>query len=156
MNAFTELEGLVNALGDAVVVCDAEGRITFWNASAERIFGFTQAEAIGASLDIIIPERMRKRHWDGYNKSMATGVTRYGTTVLSVPAVDKAGRTLSIGFTVAMLRDAAGKVTAIASVMRDETERFHRDRDLRGKVRDLEAQLQAASVAIQRPGPDLP
>jgi len=148
MNAFRDFEGLVNAVGDAVVVCDAEGRITLWNAGAVRIFGFTETEAIGASLDIIIPERMRKRHWDGYHKSMATGVTRYGDTVLSVPAVDKAGRSLSIGFTVAMLRDAAGKVTAIASVMRDETERFHRDRELRAKVRDLEARLQAGPVTI--------
>lgn len=148
MNAFRDFEGLVNAVGDAVVVCDAEGRITLWNPGAVRIFGFTETEAIGASLDIIIPERMRKRHWDGYHKSMATGVTRYGDTVLSVPAVDKAGRSLSIGFTVAMLRDAAGKVTAIASVMRDETERFHRDRELRAKVRDLEARLQAGPVTI--------
>lgn len=148
MDAFRDFEGLVNAVGDAVVVCDAEGRITLWNAGAVRIFGFTETEAIGASLDIIIPERMRKRHWDGYHKSMATGVTRYGDTVLSVPAIDKAGRSLSIGFTVAMLHDAAGEVTAIASVMRDETERFHRDRELRAKVRDLEARLQAGSVTI--------
>lgn len=147
MNAFDDFAGLVNAVGDAVCVCDAEGRITLWNPAAERIFGFTAAEAIGASLDIIIPERMRKRHWDGYHKSMATGVTRYGDTVLSVPAVDKAGRALSIGFTVAMLYDAAGKVTAIASVMRDETERFHRDRELRARLRDLEARLTAATVA---------
>lgn len=147
MTTFTDFEGLVGAIGDAVCVCDTEGRITYWNAAAERIFGFAAAEAVGRSLDIIIPERLRKRHWDGFHNSMATGVTRYGTTILSVPAVDKAGRTLSVGFTVAMLRDAGGKVIAIAAVMRDETERFHRDRALRDKVRDLEARLHAATLA---------
>ena len=144
--AGTDFEALVAAVGDAVVACDAQGRIILWNAAAERMFGFTPAEAMGNSLDIIIPERLRKRHWDGYDKTMATGITRYGTDVLRVPAVNKAGTPMSIAFTVAMLFTPDEKVSAIVSVIRDDTSRFNEDRALRKRVTELEAQL-AASAA---------
>ncbi len=147
MSQFTEFDALVHSVGDAVVVCDAAGKIIFWNGAAERMFGFTQAEALGNSLDIIIPERMRGRHWDGYHKSMETGETKYGNDVLRVPAIGKAGKTLSIAFTVAMLHGPDGKVAAIASVMRDETERFNQDRALRKRVQELEAQLRAKEAS---------
>lgn len=140
-----DMQALVAAVGDAVVVCDAAGAIVVWNGAAERIFGFTAGEAIGQSLDIIIPEKMRKRHWDGYHKSMATGETRYGNDVLRVPAINKAGEPLSIAFTVAMLFGPDGKVSSIASVMRDETKRFHEDRAMRKRIQELEAQLRAAT-----------
>lgn len=140
-------EKLVNALGDAVVVCDKAGTITFWNTGAERMFGFTKAEAEGASLDIIIPEKQRKPHWNGYNVTMETGRTKYGSDVLRVPALTKSGATISIAFTVALLHDAEGKVSAIASVMRDETERFNRDRAMRKKINELEAKLAANPTA---------
>jgi PAS domain S-box-containing protein len=107
------------------------------------MFGFTEAEALGQRMDMIIPERLRKRHWDGFDKSMATGTTRYGHDVLRVPAVDKAGRALSIAFTVAMLFDAEGKVSAVASVIRDETDRFAEERALRKRLTELEAQRAA-------------
>lgn len=136
-------EALVNALGDAVVVCDAAGLITYWNPAAERMFGFTQADAIGASLDIIIPEKQRQRHWDGYHVTMATGVTKYGHDTLRVPALTKSGATISIAFSVAMLHGPDGKVNAIASVMRDETDRFNKDRALRKRISELEAEARA-------------
>jgi PAS domain S-box-containing protein len=141
MSEFKEFEALVNAVGDAVAVCDADGKIIFWNGAAERIFGFTQAEALGSSLDIIIPERMRERHWDGYHKTMETGQTRYGNDVLRVPAIGKGGKPLSIAFTVALLYGLDGKVAAIASIIRDETERFNQDRTLRKRLHELEALL---------------
>ncbi|OYY31013.1 MAG: histidine kinase, partial [Azorhizobium sp. 35-67-15] len=94
---------LVHAIGDAVIVSGADGAITLWNPAAERMFGFTPDEAMGQSLDIIIPERLRKRHWDGYHETMRTGETRYGTQLLRVPAVHKDGRAMSIAFTVALL-----------------------------------------------------
>lgn len=144
MTATIDFEAMANAIGDAIVVCNAEGRITYWNAAATRIFGFTAEDALGASLDIIIPERMRKRHWDGYHASMRTGTTRYGNDVLRVPAVGKAGKQISIAFTVAMLYGADGRVNAIASVMRDETERFESDRALRKRVSELEARLKGS------------
>lgn len=143
MSTGVDLQTLLGAMGDAMVLCDAKGQVTVWNPAAERIFGFTEAEALGQRMDMIVPERLRKRHWDGYDKSMQTGKTRYAHDVLRVPAVDKAGRALSIAFTVFMLYDDDGKVTACGSVIRDETDRFEQDRALRKRLADLEAQLAA-------------
>ena len=138
-----DLSALVNGLGDAVIVCDTNGAIVLWNAAATYIFGHSEAEALGQSLDLIIPERLRKRHWDGYQKTMETGITRYGHDVLRVPAIDKQGNSLSIAFTVSLLMGTDGQVAAIASVVRDETSRFNEDRALRKRLTELEAQLAA-------------
>jgi PAS domain S-box-containing protein len=143
-------QALLSAIGDALVVCDAEGRVIVWNAAAERMFGHSGAEALGQRMDMIVPERLRKRHWDGYDQSMATGKTRYAHDVLRVPAVDKAGRAMSIAFTVFMIYDADGKVSACGSVIRDETDRFTEDRALRKRIAELEAKLAAGPGA----GPD--
>jgi PAS domain S-box-containing protein len=140
-----DLNELVAAMGDAVVVTDAGGAITLWNPAAERIFGFSQSEALGRSLDLIIPERLRGRHWDGFHKTMQTGHTKYGTDLLRVPAVDKAGRSMSIAFSVALLRSAVGTPTAIAAIIRDETSRFNEERNLRKRLAELEAQQAARS-----------
>lgn len=138
MHSAIDFQQLVNAVGDAIVVCDASGAITFWNPAAERLFGFAEQEALGRSLDLIIPERQRQRHWDGYNKTMQTGKTRYGNDVLRVPALHKDGRTLSIAFTVAMLFSADKTVTAIIAIIRDETARFSEERSLRKRLAELE------------------
>jgi PAS domain S-box-containing protein len=138
MHSDIDFKQLVNAVGDAIVVCDASGAITFWNPAAERLFGFAEQEALGQSLDLIIPERQRQRHWDGYNKTMQTGQTRYGNDVLRVPALHKDGRTLSIAFTVAMLFSAEKSVTAIIAIIRDETARFSEERSLRKRLAELE------------------
>jgi PAS domain S-box-containing protein len=143
MNTSIDLAALVAAVGDAVMVCDAHGAITLWNPACERMFGHTEAEALGKSMDLIIPERLRKRHWEGYDKTMATGITKYGHDVLRVPAVDKHGNPLSIAFTVALLHTSDGKVSAIASIIRDETSRFNDERALKKRVAELEAQLGA-------------
>ena len=136
-----DLKQLVEGAGDSIIVCDAEGAIVLWNKASERIFGFTPADALGKSLDLIIPERQRQRHWDGYNKTMATGITRYGADLLKVPALHKEGRTLSIAFTVSLLQDADGKVTGIVAFVRDETARFAEDRKLRARLVELEAKI---------------
>jgi PAS domain S-box-containing protein len=142
-----DLNQLVAAMADAIVVTDASGAITLWNAAAERMFGFPASEALGQSLDLIIPERLRNRHWEGFRKTMLTGQTKYGTDLLRVPALDKAGRTLSIAFTVALLQPADGKPAAIAAVIRDETARFNEERSLRKRLAELEAQLKERSAA---------
>ncbi|HWX02293.1 PAS domain-containing protein [Collimonas sp.] len=146
MSSAIDLDQLVQAVGDAIVISDAGGAITLWNPAAERMFGFSQQDALGKSLDLIIPERQRQRHWDGYQKTMESGVTRYGNDVLRVPAVHKDGHTLSIAFTVALLRTPAGKVAAIVAVIRDESSRFAEDRALRKRLAEFEARL-AAQVA---------
>ena len=137
---------LVQAMGDAVVVVDVAGNIVLWNPAATRIFGFTEEEALGRSLDIIIPERQRGRHWEGYDKTVATGVTRYGSSLLRVPALHRDGGTLSIAFTVALLTSADGKVEAVASVIRDETARFAEERALKKQVAELQARLAAGNT----------
>jgi len=129
---------VVAALGDAVVICDREGVIRFWNAAAERLFGFARTDALGKSLDLIIPERLRERHWAGFTRTMATGQTRYQHDVLRVPAMHKDGRTLSIAFTVGLLLAAQRTLTGLVAVIRDETKRFAEERDLRKRLAELE------------------
>ncbi len=134
-----DFQQLANAIGDAIIISDSQGSITFWNPAAERMFGFTQDEALGNSLDLIIPERLRGRHWDGYHKTMTTGETRYGNNVLRVPSVHKDGRSMSIAFTVALLHSPDNELTGIVAVIRDETSRFQEDRLLRKRLAELEA-----------------
>ena len=133
-----DLGQLVEGAGDGICVCDARGNIILWNAACERIFGFSREEAMGRSLDLIIPERQRQRHWDGYEKTMETGITRYGTTLLKVPSLHKSGRTISIAFTVSLLKDSDGKVNAIVAMVRDETERFAQERAMKARLAQLE------------------
>lgn len=134
-----DFEKLVAAAGDAIVVADPQGKILLWNPAAERIFGFSEAEALGGSLDLIIPERLRQRHWDGYDKVMRSGTTRYGAEVLRVPALRKDGRPLSIAFTVALLKDAQGRVEAIAAIVRDDTARWNEERALRKSLAERQS-----------------
>ena len=143
MNTAIDCKQLVASIGDAVVVSDAKGVIVLWNVGAERIFGHSEAEALGKTLDIITPERLRQRHWEGYDKSMATGTTKYGNDLLRVPAIHKDGRTMSIAFTVAMLFEPDGKVGSIVAIIRDETIRFAEDRVMRKRITELEAQIAA-------------
>ena len=138
------LSQLVAGAADAIVVCDAAGSITLWNRAAERVFGFTEADALGQSLDMIIPQRQRERHWEGYHKTMATAVTKYGADVLRVPALHKDGHTISIAFTVSMLFSQDRKVTGIAAIVRDETARFTEDRKLRARLVEAEAKIKRA------------
>ena len=143
MQTTTDYKQLVQALGDAIVASDASGTIVLWNPAAERMFGFTESEALGKSLDIIIPQRQQQRHWDGYHQTMATGTTRYGNDVLRVPAVHKDGHGLSIAFTVALLYTPDNNVSVIVAVIRDETIRFTEERNLKKRLTELEIQLAA-------------
>jgi PAS domain S-box-containing protein len=126
------LAELLRQLADAVVIADADGTITFWNQAATRLFGWPAHEAVGRSLDLIIPQRLRARHWAGYRETMATGHTSYGDRLLEVPALHRDGRSLSIAFTVTLMHEAdGGAPTAIAAVLRDDTERWQERRRLR-------------------------
>jgi len=123
---------LVHETSDAIVYADAEGRISFWNRGAEQIFGFAASEAIGKTLDIIIPENLRKRHWDGYEETVRTGKTRYGAgDLLAVPALRKDGARISVEFTILPFRDRLGRILGIAATLRDVTKRFEEMKVLR-------------------------
>ena len=120
---------------DAIVYADSQGVIRFWNHGAERVFGFAESEALGQSLGIIIPERLRARHRAGYTATTRSGVTRYGTgEILAVPATHKDGRRISVEFTVLPFRDEAGRMIGIAAILRDVTARFEEMRMLRAQV----------------------
>jgi PAS domain S-box-containing protein len=129
-----DFKALVSHIGEAVIISDRNENILFWNASAQRIFGYSQAEALGKTLSIITPERFRERHSKGYFHTMETGKTKYGNTLLRVPAVHKDGRSISIAFSVTMIFDDQDKPMAIAAIIRDETERFQEERKLKEKL----------------------
>ena len=129
-------EAILSTQSDAIVGADKQGLIIFWNPGAERIFGYSSAEAIGQSLDIIIPARLRRRHWDGYQRVMNGGESRYGHgDLLAVPGITKDDRSLSLEFTIIPLRndDAEGPI-GLAAIMRDVTKRFEETRALKRKL----------------------
>ena len=131
---------MLREMPDAVIYSDAKGQICFWNVGATRIFGFSESEALGQSLDIIIPENLRQRHWIGNEHTMRTGQTRYGAgDLLAVPAIRKDGARVSIEFTIVPFRDASGAMVGIAAVLRDVTKRYEEMKDLQRQIRSLQA-----------------
>ena len=130
-------EAVLSTASDAIVAADRNGTIFFWNPGAERVFGFSSTDAVGQSLDIIIPDRLRKRHWDGYGQVMASGESRYGHgEILAVPALTKGGNTISVEFTIIPLRGDAGDLIGLAAIMRDVTKRFEEMRELKRRLAD--------------------
>ena len=128
-------DAIVSADSDAIVAADKDGTILFWNPGAERIFGYMSADAVGRSLDIIIPLRLRKRHWDGYFQVMKSGESRYGHgDVLAVPGTTKSGKGISLEFTIVPLRSEVGELLGLAAIMRDVTKRFEEKRALERKL----------------------
>ncbi|MGM0583657.1 MAG: PAS domain-containing protein [Pseudomonadota bacterium] len=132
---------LVANMPDALVVSDREGVIRFWNAAAERIFGFSPSEALGETLDIITPESLRARHWAGYRQTMRTGRTKYGAgDLLSVPALRQDGTRISIQFSILPLKGADGALEGVAAVMRNVTAEFEERKALRNELAQLRPQ----------------
>lgn len=130
-------EALLATASDAIIATDRGGVVTFWNPGAERIFGFSSAEAVGQSLDLIIPDNLRTRHWDGYHRAMTTGESRYGHgDLLSVPGLTKDGRRISVEFTIVLLRDANDRPAGTAAILRDVTRRFEETRKLKRELAD--------------------
>lgn len=126
---------LLASASDAIVASDREGAIVFWNPGAERIFGFSAAEALGQSLDLIIPEPQRARHWEGYDRVIASGESRYGAgDLLAAPGIRKDGTRISLEFSIVLVKDPAGRVAAMVSVMRDVTAKFEEMRALRKRL----------------------
>ena len=131
---------LVADAPDAIIYADADGLIRFWNHGAERIFGFSKLDALGKPLDIIIPEQLRKRHRDGYARTMRTGVTRYGAgEVLAVPAIRKDGLRISVEFTILPFTGQDGQVIGIAAILRDVSSRFDEIKGLRARLAAAQA-----------------
>ena len=129
---------IVEKAADAIIFADSEGIIRLWNSAAEAIFGYTAEEALGQSLDLIVPEKVRDRHWEGYNKVMATGKTKYGKETLAVPAITKGDDRISIEFTIVLLTNDSGDPLGIAAVIRDVTARWQKEKELKKRLAELE------------------
>jgi PAS domain S-box-containing protein len=129
---------IVEGAQDAIIFADEEGIIRLWNSGAEAIFGYSVGEAMGETLDLIVPEKLREKHWEGYRKVMATGTTRYGSDLLAVPAIKKDSSRISVEFTIVLLKDDAGKPMGTAAILRDVTKRFQKEKELKKRLAELE------------------
>lgn len=128
-------DAVLSTAADAIIAIDRDNMVTFWNPGATRIFGFTRDEAVGQSLNIIIPENLRARHLEGYRNTMATGRSRYGEAdLLAVPGLRKDGSRVSVEFTIVLLKDAQGNMTGTAAILRDVTRKFEELRSLRRQL----------------------
>jgi PAS domain S-box-containing protein len=123
----------------AILFADREGKIRLWNSGAETVFGYTEKEALGQSLDLIVPERQRQRHWEGWDKVMASGVTKYGRDPLAVPAMRKDGSRISIEFNVVLVRADSGELEGVAAMVQDVTARWQKQKEMNARLAALEA-----------------
>ena len=126
----------------AIIFSDRDGIIRLWNSGAEAMFGYRAEEALGQTLDLIVPERQRSRHWEGYTRVMSTGVTRYGRELLAVPALTKDGRRISLEFSIALLHAPSGELLGATAILQDVTARWQQQKDLKSRLATLEAKLE--------------
>ena len=133
---------------DAMIYADRDGMVRLWNRGAETLFGYGADEVLGQSLDVIIPDRLRERHWEGYRKVMETGVTKYGKEILAVPAIDKDGKLISVEFTIVLVHDTSGGPVGTAAVIRDVTARRQRDMELKRRLAELESSCKARQTDV--------
>ena len=136
---------IVGESNDAIMFSDKSGIIRLWNGGAERMFGYTSLEALGQSLDLIIPENLRQRHWDGYFRVMESGTSHYSIDLLSAPALQKGGSRISTEFSMALIKDANGTMLGVASIIRDVTARWQREKELKERIKELEAHQTASA-----------
>ncbi|NVN98387.1 MAG: PAS domain S-box protein [Geobacteraceae bacterium] len=134
-------EKIVQENSDAIVFSDKEGVIRLWNRGAEAMFGYSALEATGQSLDLFIPENLRERHWEGYHKVMASGVTRYGSELLAAPGICKDGTRLSLEFSMVIVRGEDGAVLGTGAIIRDITARFKKEKEMKARLKELEEKL---------------
>jgi PAS domain S-box-containing protein len=130
---------LIESNPDAVIFAGTDGMITFWNEAAQRIFGFAATEAVGQSLDIIVPEQFRDAHWTGYDRALAAGETKYAGQALTTRAMKNDGEVIYVELAFAMIHDAAGAMAGVMATAREITERFNADRAMRRELRELKA-----------------
>jgi PAS domain S-box-containing protein len=133
---------VVDFAQDGILFADRDGNIRVWNSGAETIFGYTSEEAIGKSLDLIVPEKLRERHWEGYNRVIDTGESRYGNELLKVPAIHKDGKRISVEFTIILIRGHRNEILGSAAIIRDITERWQHEKELKERLKFLEDQLE--------------
>lgn len=133
---------LVTETEEAIIYATRDGIIRLWNGGSEKLFGCTAGEALGKSLDIIIPEKHRKAHWDGWDRVMESGETRYGSEPLNVPGIRADGSKMSLEFSITILKDDSGKIEGVAAFLRDVTANWDEKKALRIRIKELERQIE--------------
>ena len=131
---------IIDVSQDAIIMADRDGILTLWNTGAESIFGYSADDAVGKTLDLIIPDRFRERHWNGYTNVIATSVTKYSNSMLAVPAQRKDGTLISIEFTVTLIEDESGMLHGITAIIRDVTSRRNEENEIRARLVALESE----------------
>ena len=138
-------QAIVEQAPDAIIFADRDGAIRVWNRGAETVFGYCAAEVLGNSLDVIIPERLRRAHWDGFRRAIDTGQTKYGNRVLTTRSVHKNGTKMYVDLSFGLVRDGAGTVAGALAIGRDCTARYLSDGALRARVAELEKKAKTGS-----------
>jgi PAS domain S-box-containing protein len=121
-------ELILDQTADAMIYADRSGTIARWNPAACALFGYSAEDAVGQSLDLIIPEHLRAAHWRGFETAVAKGVLKLQGSPTLTRALHKSGRKLYVEMTFAIVKDAAGEVLGSVAMARDVTERVARER----------------------------
>jgi PAS domain S-box-containing protein len=146
-------EALVESLADAVIFADRAGLIQRWNPGAQAVFGYSEDEVLGHSLDVIIPERLRPSHWDGFHTAIESGTMKHGRDSMTTKSIHKDGRDLYLDLSFALVKDGSGQVLGAVAVARDITARFQAERESRRRIAELEEQVKTARPPDRRPPP---
>ncbi|MEP6656272.1 MAG: PAS domain S-box protein [Betaproteobacteria bacterium] len=139
-------QAIVNHASDAIIFADRAGAIRVWNRGAEALFGYLAGEVLGRSLDVIIPERLRHAHWEGFNASINKGEIKYAGRALTTRAVHKDGSHLYVSLSFGLVQDRDGVVSGALAIGRDCTAAYRTEKDLRARVAELERKLGTASA----------
>jgi PAS domain S-box-containing protein len=135
------MAALVEQSPDAMIFADRSGVIRAWNAASERIFGHSSSQAIGQRLDLIVPERFLDAHWEGYERAIGDGETKYAGQSLPTRALRGDGDQFYVELSFAIVRGDDGEVAGALATARDITERFEQDRANRRRLAELEESL---------------
>lgn len=128
---------ILRSMPEALIFCDLDGIIRVWNGGAEKVFGWSAAEAVGQSLDLIIPERMRRAHWDGFNQALERGGVKPGRTSMITRSLHKNVESIYVDMSFEMVRDETGQMLGSLAVARDATQRFNDEKALRKQLAEL-------------------
>jgi PAS domain S-box-containing protein len=132
-------QAILECLSEALIFADNAGLIQLWNPGAEFLFGYTRAESIGQSLDLIIPEHLRKAHWDGFHRAVSAGATVHARRSIITRALHKSGQPLYVDMSFALVKNQAGETIGSTAVARDATQRHFDEKNLRRQLAELTA-----------------
>ncbi|MGY3587071.1 PAS domain S-box-containing protein [Bradyrhizobium sp. USDA 4341] len=121
-------ETIMDQVADAIVYADRVGVIVRWNPASTALFGFSAEDALGQSLDLIIPEHLRAPHWRGFEAAIANATMKLQGRPTLTRALHKSGRKLYVEMTFAIVRGESGEALGAVAMARDVTDRVERER----------------------------